>query len=262
MIDYSAIEAVVRRAGQMIVKAHPEKGSIKEKKGPTDFVTDYDFQIQSFLIGSLGKLVPEATFFCEEDTPGNQREEAAGTVFYIDPIDGTTNFIFGYHHSCVSVGLAIDGRMIAGFVYNPYVDDFYKAVRGQGAYRNGQRLFMENAPLERGIVAFGTARNERRTEAFFTAIRKLYEKSISIRNGGSAALDLCRIADSSNVAYLQLQLNPFDYAAAQVIIEEAGGVITRLDGRPVSLCESCSVVAGTIYAQQEVRAVLEECFRE
>ena len=154
---YKKIETIIREAGQMILDAHIEKNNIHQKTGPANFVTDYDVRIQRFLIDRLGTLAPGCGFFGEEETEGNKRS-SEGKVFFIDPIDGTTNFMFDYHNSCVSVGLAEDGVMIAGWVFDPYTDQFWSAKREQGAWLNGKRVLIENKGLEAGIWAFGCAR--------------------------------------------------------------------------------------------------------
>lgn len=254
-----AIEALIREAGQKMLKAKLESGSIHEKEGPANFCTEFDTEIQKFLIQGLGRIIPEAEFFGEEDTEGNQGAAAAGKyTFFIDPIDGTTNFMFHYNHSCVSVGLAHGERMIAGFVYNPYVDEMYAGVRGRGSFLNGRKLEMQERSVEEGIAAFGCARyNEQGVGLLFAAVQELFQKSLSIRSGGSAALDLCRIASGSNVIYLEMKLQPYDYAAASVIVEEAGGVIAQIDGSQITLHSPCSVLAGTRLGCRETREIID-----
>lgn len=240
----------------MILDAHIEKNNIHQKTGPANFVTDYDVKIQQFLIDSLSALYPDAGYYGEEDTEGNKRN-IEGQVFFIDPIDGTTNFMFDYHNSCVSVGLAEDGEMKAGWVFDPYTDQFWSAERGQGAKLNGKKLVVEDKSLDAGICAFGCARyNE--SDGIFDILPTLFTRSLSIRNGGSAAIDLCRIASGSNVAYIEMLLQPYDYAAASVIIEEAGGCISQVDGSVITLDKGCSIVAGTPKAVEEVKAIYVE----
>lgn len=253
-----AVEALVRAAGQKMLQARLENDAIHEKEGPANFCTDFDVEIQKFLIRGLSQILPEAVYFGEEDTEGNAGSSASGDyTFYIDPIDGTTNFMFRYDHSCVSVGLAHGEQMIAGFVYNPYVDKMFTAVRGNGSFLNGRRLYIENKSIAEGITAFGCARyNEEGVDLLFDAVQELFQKSLSIRSGGSAALDLCRIASGSNVLYLEMKLQPYDYAAASVIVEEAGGVIRQIDGSPISLHEPCSILAGTALGCRETREII------
>lgn len=250
---YAAIEKLVREAGKKMLNARPKEENIHKKEGLANFCTDYDTTIQRFLIEGLGEILPGAAFFGEEDTEGNAGAEAEGEfTFYIDPIDGTTNFMFDYHHSCVSVGLAHGDEIIAGFVYHPYVDDMYVAVKGHGSYLNGKRLHMADKPVEEGIVEFGCARyNEAGIDWLFRVVKEMFQNSLSIRCGGSAALGLCRGASGSNTVYLELKLQPYDYAAASVILEEAGGKITQIDGCPITLHEGCSIIGGTPAAWQE-----------
>ena len=250
---YAAIEKLVREAGKKMLNARPKEENIHKKEGLANFCTDYDTAIQRFLIQGLSEILPGAAFFGEEDTEGNAGAEAEGEfTFYIDPIDGTTNFMFDYHHSCVSVGLAHGDEMIAGFVYHPYVDDMYVAVKGHGSYLNGKRLHVADKPVEEGIVEFGCARyNEAGIDWLFRVVKEMFQNSLSIRCGGSAALGLCRGASGSNTVYLELKLQPYDYVAASVILEEAGGKITQIDGSPITLHEGCSIIGGTPAAWQE-----------
>ena len=253
---YEQIEKVIREAGQMILDAHLEKDNIHQKTGPANFVTDYDVRIQTYLIEKLSGIVPGCGFFGEEKTEGNKRS-VEGYTFFIDPIDGTTNFMFDYRNSCVSVGLALDGAMIAGWVFDPYKDCLWSAVRCKGAKLNGKRIAIEDKGLSDGIAAFGCARyNE--GDGIFDILPTLFTRSLSIRNGGSAAIDLCRIASGSNVAYIEMLLQPYDYAAASVIIEEAGGCISQVDGSAITLDKGCSIVAGTPKAVEEVKAIYVE----
>ena len=193
-------------------------------------------------------------------TEGNSGAQAEGEfTFYIDPIDGTTNFMFDYHHSCISVGLAHREQMIAGFVYHPYIDEMYVGVRGKGSYLNGRRLTPEDKPVEEGIVEFGCARyNENGIDWLFRVVKDMFQNSLSIRCGGSAALGLCRAASGSNTVYLELKLQPYDYAAASVILEEAGGVITQIDGSPITFHEGCSIIGGTPSAWRESKEAFEK----
>lgn len=251
------MQAIVREAGAMLKSAHLSTSEIHEKEGPANFCTDYDLRIQRFIMGQLAEVAPGCSSFGEEDTEGNHGSATSPYTFYIDPIDGTTNFMFDYHHSCVSVGVAYAGQLVAGYVYNPYVDELYHAVRGEGAWLSDRMLVMQDKSIREGIVAFGCARyNDGDINLFFDVTRQMFLGSLSIRNGGSAALDLCRIASGSNVAYYELKLQPYDYAAASVIIEEAGGRISRVDGSGITLDRPCSIVGGTETAWREVRAMI------
>ena len=249
---------LITAAGKMMLNNRFE---VHDKVGTANFVTDRDVEIQKFLIAELSARFPGCTFFGEEDTEGNQHN-TSGHCFFIDPIDGTTNYIFGYNHSCVSVGESLDGKMVAGYVYNPFTDDFYYAHRGQGAWLNGKPLHLIDRSLSEGIISFGCARyNTQDTDVIFDISKQLYLRSLSLRNGGSAALDLCRVASGANVLYLELLLQPYDYSGASVIIKEAGGVISQVDGSPITFNAGCSVLAGTPKAVAEAKEIIVNYYR-
>ena len=148
----------MKTAGARMLDAHPGRNEVHKKEGRANFVTDYDVANQRFLETAFREILPDATFLGEENT-GRERVRSLpdGLLWIVDPIDGTTNFMYGYDFSTISVGLALDGRMEAGFVFNPYRQDMYHAVRGQGAFRNGECLSPLTGGVEDGIVAFGCA---------------------------------------------------------------------------------------------------------
>jgi len=259
--NFSKIVEVVREAGEILLNAHLEKEQIFDKEGDANFVTAFDMKIQKFLIEKILEAVPNASFYGEEEEDLNKKEIAEkGYTFIIDPIDGTTNFMFGYNQSCISVGIALDGELYAGIVYNPYVRAMYTAVRGQGSYLNDKPITLDNKGLADGISAFGCARyNESSTDLLFAMVKKLFYKTLAIRSCGSAAIDLSRIASGANVVYVEMLLQPYDYAASAVIIEEAGGVISQIDGSPITINKGCSILAGTKKAAGELRELLDSC---
>lgn len=252
--DIKRLQVIVHEAGKLLLAARAADGNVEQKQGEANFVTEYDVKIQQFLVEKLSEMIPGATFFGEEDTEGNQAGRLGdGFTFIIDPIDGTTNFMFNYHHSCVSVGVALNGTLEAGLIYDPYTDSLYTAVRGQGAYLNDRHLVLTDTPVSEGIVCFGCARyNEADYDRLFDVVKELFLESLSIRSVGSAALGIARIASGSNVCYLELKLQPYDYAAAAVILEEAGGRIVQPDGSPITLDQFCAVVAGTPKAVEHI----------
>ncbi|MBQ6594054.1 MAG: inositol monophosphatase [Clostridia bacterium] len=248
-------EAIIRRAGEMI-RSHTAS-HIYGKSGQANFATDMDLEIQRYLFGELKRLYGDCGFYGEEDTEGNDHD-LSGRCFIIDPIDGTTNYMFGYNASCVSVGMSVNGVMAEGYVYDPYTDEFFRAEKGKGAWLNGRRLVMRDRGIEDGLVAFGCAHyngGDDWLDAMFRIIKEIYLKSMAVRSGGSAAIDLCRVARGANVGYIEMMLQPYDYAAAAIIIEEAGGVIRQVDGRPITLDRPCSILAGTRTGADQIRAI-------
>lgn len=260
-MDLNKIVEIVREAGNILKSAHLEKDQIFDKEGDANFVTAFDMKIQKFLIDKILQEIPDASFYGEEEDESNKKEiSETGYTFIIDPIDGTTNFMFDYNTSCISVGIAYNGELYAGIVYNPYVDAMYTGIKGQGSYVNGRKLELENRGLAEGVSAFGCARyNENSTDLLFASVKELFYKTLAIRSSGSAAIDLSRVASGSNVVYFEMLLQPYDYAASAVIIEEAGGVITQIDGSPITIDKGCSILAGTKRASEELRALIDKC---
>jgi len=238
-----SIKAVVKETSSIMLEVTPEMLMVVAKEGHGNFVTDYDVRVQETLFAKLAEVLPGASFLGEEGD--DEKIVGAGYTFIIDPIDGTSNFIFGYGHSAISVALALDGEVILGVVYNPYRDEMYWAEKGEGSFLNGYRLEMADRALSEGIVACGTAPYYTDlTDKTFDMMKLIFLNSMDLRRVGSAALDLCYVAANRNVLFFELILSPWDYAAASLIITEAGGIFSQMDGNPVRIGDKCSILAG------------------
>lgn len=215
---------------------------IDAKAGSANFVTEYDKKVQEMLRSKLAKILPDALFIGEEGETASYSDK--GRFFIVDPIDGTTNFIKDYRVSCISVALVEDGCVTIGMVYNPYMNELFWAKRGEGAYCNGRPLKVSEQPLGNGIVIFGTSPyDETLSERSFKKAYEYFKQSMDIRRSGSAALDLCSIAAGRAELFFELILQPWDYAAGVLLVEEAGGKVTTVDGGKVSLDKGCSILA-------------------
>ncbi|HHV13854.1 MAG TPA: inositol monophosphatase [Clostridiales bacterium] len=238
------IVKVVKDAGDIILKARHIQEHVESKQGQANFVTKYDVEVQEFLYRELSGVLPQAGFIGEEDDGRDDRIND-GYCFIIDPIDGTTNFIFDYRHSCISVALMLRGEIILGVVYNPYLEELFTAEKGKGAFLNGRPLRIRDTRLEDGVVAFGTAPYYReKADETFRIARSVYDKALDLRRSGSAALDICYVAAGRIVLYYELLLSPWDYAAASLVLTEAGGRISTMEGRALSFDRPVSVLAG------------------
>lgn len=225
----AAMEDAMREGARLMLDARDILA--ETKSGKRDVVTEYDRRVQALLTARLAEAVPGAGFFCEE-TEAHSRPDAA-RLFIIDPIDGTMNFVHGFHHSCLSVAYAEHGVTLAGAVYNPYADEMFTAVSGAGARLNGREIHVADAPLSESVICFGTAPyNPELTDQTFAAARALYGVGLDVRREGSAALDLCSVAAGRAGLFLELQVSLWDYAAGDLIVREAGGTCCRADGTP------------------------------
>ena len=191
---------------------------------------------------SFHLILPEAEFLGEEEDCRIDRN--AEYIFVVDPIDGTTNFIKDYHMSCVSVGLIRNGKRYLGVVHNPYLDETFSAISGEGAYMNGNAIHVSSDDLENGVVLFGSSPyNTELAKASFELAYEYFQKCLDIRRSGSAALDLCSIASGRAELYFELILSPWDFAAGALIVEEAGGIVTTVEGGALPCLEKSSVLA-------------------
>ena len=233
---------LVKDCGKVILNADREKMAIDIKSGVTDLVTEYDKGIQEQIAIGLKKILPEAKFIGEEGSSDELTDD--GYAFVVDPIDGTSNFIKDYHMSAISVALLKGKEVVAGVVYNPYLDEVFHAIKGKGAFCNGKKISVSSQPMSNALVLFGTSPYDKKLFGKTIEILSGYfEQALDIRRSGSAALDLCSVACGRAELYFELQVSPWDFAAGKLLVEEAGGVVTALDGTPLSFEGKTSILA-------------------
>lgn len=237
---------IVKEAGALVRSLrHPQ---VYSKEGHANFVTEADIASQKFLLEGLAPLLPGAHFFAEEQAD-NRLEP--GYNWIIDPIDGTTNFMRGYRPSAISVGLVKDGAGVLGLVYDPWAEELFTAVKGRGAFCNGQPIHAAAVPMENAVIGFGTSPYYRgQAEATFAAVKEVFLSCGDVRRSGSAALDLCYVAAGRSDGFFESILSPWDFCAASVILEEAGAQVGSLGG-PLGYEKGMAVVAGgpAVFAQ-------------
>ncbi len=246
MIDLTEIVnnicLLVKDCGKVILNADREKMAIDIKSGFADLVTEYDKNIQEQLADGLKKILPEAKFIGEEGSSDELTED--GYAFVVDPIDGTTNFIKDFHMSAISVALLKGKEVAAGVVYNPYLDEIFYAIKGQGAYCNGKKINVSSQPINNALILFGSSPyNKELFKNTIEILSEYFNKALDIRRSGSAALDLCSVACGRAELYFELQVSPWDFAAGKLLVEEAGGVVTNLEGESLSFEGKTSILA-------------------
>lgn len=245
----SMIISAEREAGELML--HAKKITGESKTNSRNIVTEYDRRVQDLLVGIFSEALPGAHFICEESS--NPDSVNAEHVFIIDPIDGTMNFAHNMSRSCISVGYMSSGEMLAGAVYNPYLNEMFSAVKGKGAFLNGVAISLPDAPLSENIACIGTAPYAVELSGrTFSIAKRLYEVCLDIRREGAAALDLCTIAAGRAGVYAELQVYFWDYAAGAFIVEQAGGVCLTIDGKPLPYREGkTTILAGSRTAVNE-----------
>lgn len=201
------------------------------KKGLNDYVTQADIAVQDLIRSRLKKICPEYLFMGEEQSEHNIDPEIP--TFVLDPIDGTTNFIHDLHFSAVSLALVHHDETVLAAVYNPFSDEMFSAERDKGAFLNGKKIKVSSADeLKNAVVAIGTMPYQKNiSEAYFQLYQKTFTACTDIRRTGSAALDLCYVAAGRFDCYIENGLKPWDYAAARLIAEEAGGTVSDWSGK-------------------------------
>ncbi len=233
-----SIVPIVREAARLMTRSGFD---VMEKGSEVNLVTSSDLAVQEFLVGRLSGLVPGAGFLCEENDLADISHEY---VWIIDPIDGTANYARGIGDCCISVALSHLGELVEGVVYIPWRDELYSARKGSGAFLNGRRLKVSDRPMS-GCL-FGTAMSAYRKEfakVCSDIIFDVYMRSNDVRRFGSAAVELCMLAAGQLDLYFEMRLQPWDYAAASLILSEAGGVSCGFDGGPLSLDKASLVLA-------------------
>lgn len=241
----NAMKSAATECGSIMLDRSAIAMNINSKSSHRDVVTQYDFEVQSALVKRLSVSFPEASFVTEETPERNTLTN--GTVFVIDPIDGTMNFVKNYHHSCISIGCFIGGTPAAAVVYDPYKKELFYAAKGMGAFLNGSPIFVTDDPLADTLILFGTSPyNTETADQTFANLQALYHKCLDLRRTGSAALDLCYVACGRAGLYFEARLSLWDYAAGTLILTEAGGIAMKLDGSPLDFSlKKSSILVGS-----------------
>ena len=254
--EFDAVFPVLRHAGEMMLSARDPDSRVHEKYGSSNFVADYDIAVQSYIIGETEKLFPGAVFLAEEKVNDAVFPDDE-TVFVIDPIDGTTNFMRGVGVSCVSFAAVRGGETVFGAVYDPYRKEMFHACPGGGAFLNGRPISVARHDPEKALTVFGTSPYYKDTlcDATFELAKRLFLAGADVRRTGSAALDLACVASGRYDLFFEMILQPWDIAAGILLIREAGGVITTLSGTPVSPLRQSSILAGSEKVYEAAKAL-------
>lgn len=239
---------LAKEAGRLILENMNQSNTIKQKRNHADLVTEVDQLSEDFLRMQIKTMYPDHWILSEEATgqedPFEIITQKSGTGWIIDPIDGTTNFIHRIPHFAVSIGMITDGEPILGVVYNPVTNDLYYAVKGEGAFNNGNPIQVsKERGIEEAVLATGFPSKEwKENSSVIRQMHALTGKCRSIRILGTASLDLCFVAKGQLTGFWHDDLNPWDTAAGLLILREAGGKVTTRCGQPYQL-ENRTLVA-------------------
>jgi myo-inositol-1(or 4)-monophosphatase len=222
--------AAARASGQLLLE---RMDSIREvrHKGAVDIVTDVDVQSEQLVSSIVLGAFPEHTIVGEE---GGERAGGDGRFrWYVDPIDGTTNYAHGFPFFCVSIGFEVDGELALGVVYSPSLDELFVGEVGQGATLNGRPIRVSGvSDLHQGLLATGFPYDRTLFPRALKSFEVMSMRSQAVRRAGSAALELCYVACGRLDGFWEHRVMPWDLAAGAVIVAEAGGQISTTEGSP------------------------------
>lgn len=256
---YKEAKRWVLEAGSHIREHMHENLHIETKSNPNDLVTSLDKKTEHYFVHNIKESFPDH-FILGEEGYGDQIDSLDGTVWIIDPIDGTMNFVHQKRNFAISVGIYHDGVGIIGLIYDVMADVLYHAIKGEGAFKNDELLPQLNPSvrLEESLISlnhYWLCQNrlvdEKKMQQFVRQIR-------GARTIGSAALEFAHIAEGIADGYLSLSLMPWDVAAGLVLVNEVGGTVTNVDGEALDLLKRQSIVACNRTIQQNILEFLKK----
>jgi myo-inositol-1(or 4)-monophosphatase len=246
---------IAKEAGGVAREGFRKNMQIETKGSLTNLVTEYDKKSEETIINFVKKEFPAHSILAEES---GAQEKSSEYIWVIDPIDGTTNYAHGLPIFSVSIGVQKNNETIYGVVYDVMRDMVYSAEKGSGAFCNGKKLSVSaNDDLRKSVLVTGFPYNvhENPDYAFerFTSFLKIAR---AIRRLGSAALDMCYVAEGVFDGFWEVSLNPWDMAAGKLLIEEAGGLVTNFKGEPISIY-SKQILASNKLIHENMMKILE-----
>jgi len=258
-------EGIARQAGSLL-RGFYEKGVTAEYKGDVDLVTEADRASEKLVVEKLKAAFPHHGIYGEEGTRDRLESEYR---WYVDPLDGTTNFAHGFPSFCVILGLEhrrlglaaeADGEIVAGVVYDPLRDEMFVAERGRGAWLNGRQIKVsKTATLAESLTATGFPSQKRHENPNIHFYQQITLRSHGVRRAGSAGLDLAYVSCGRLDGFWEFKLNPWDTSAGVLLVEEAGGTITHFDGGKFTL-DSREVLATNGLILPEMKHIFVELF--
>jgi myo-inositol-1(or 4)-monophosphatase len=265
-LEWTPGTAQIAREAGAILREFFAKGVETEYKGEADLVTIADRTAEKLIRARLPELFPGHGVFGEEGTRDRLDSEYR---WYVDPLDGTTNFAHGHPQFCVSLGLEHrpagtaadqDGTLVAGVIYDPLRDELYTAERGKGALLNGKPIHVAPAThLAQALLSTGFPSRKRHASPNVHFYHEFTLRSHGVRRAGSAALDLAYVASGRLDAFWEFNLNPWDTAAGILLVEEAGGTVTGFSGHPYRI-DSREVLASNGLIHAELVALFADLF--
>lgn len=252
---HSLVIEWIRDAADYIRSELDEQLSVEVKTTPNDLVTNLDFETEKFIVNKIRETFPEHKIVSEEGF-GDEVKNLDGSIWFIDPIDGTLNFVKQKENFCIMLAYYEDGVGLLAYIYDVMKDKFYHVIKDEGVYCNGKRI---ESILDRGLNDGLTALNSKLiSDARNEDINKVISESLGLRLYGSAGIESMEVVSSRTVAYIAMNLKPWDFAPGNVFIHELGGKMTDFDNNPINLLESCKIVIANKKAHKEIMDIFNQ----
>jgi myo-inositol-1(or 4)-monophosphatase len=265
-LNWAVAGAEIALEAGALLRSLFERGVVTEYKGDVDLVTEADRASEKLIVERISARFPSHGIFGEE---GSRHGLESEYRWYVNPLDGTTNFAHSFPVFCVSMGLEhrppglsadADGELIAGIIYDPTRDELFAAQKGEGAWMNGRSIHASRTEhLAEALLATGFPSRKRHSSPNVHFYQEFTLRSHGVRRAGSAALDLAYTACGRIDGFWEFNLNPWDTAAGALLVMEAGGVITSFDGSPFRL-NSREVLATNAHLNEELVRLFKDMF--
>lgn len=237
-MNIEVLTDIVKKASEKMLTDH---FSVAQKDGYSNIVTTSDLAVQDYLCTELAKALPGSGFLCEE---ADTADTSHAYTWIIDPIDGTCNYSRGIAQCAICVGLKHGSEMEMSVVYLPMTGELFHAERGKGAYLNGRRIHVSSRPFADSLLCTALAvYNKEHARVCSDIILDAFGQCNDIRRFGAAAPELCYLAMGRCELYFEYRLSPWDFAAASLIVSEAGGYLCATDGSPLDPTQPSGVLA-------------------
>ena len=256
-IDEKTIISIIKKAGQKITQNFRFTREVQEK-GFANYVTDLNKTIENYIITEIKQIYPTVNFISEE----KEVESFYDSYWVLDPIDGTTNLLHKYKSVCISLAYVAMGEVVFGIVYNPITKELFYAKKGEGAfletkYKKQKISVNDNHFLENSIIGFGCPYNKKKIPYIMKIMERILIRCDDIKRLGPASLDICYVACGRLSAYVELDLEIWDFLAGSLILEEAGGNICDFTGKKV-LNNKTNIIASNPHIINEILSIIKE----